>query len=298
MSLEGATRGGPGPLAKLRLLVKAAEDNHLHEADIKVLAVLVDTIGRAGAGWWGFGTVAERIGKHRSAVVRSVAKLERLDYIRCQRTGGGSKENTTRYEMGQGPSSSTGATGSAHATSSTHAPDRSHPRTRPVAPTRHESVNQSVLESVEEKSSLRSDSSLPSDEGAHGVSRKSKSADIRVARESRIRQIAGDAQKAYNATLAKPTGLLSSCAILNKPRLKAVEKALPTIRAMCLNLYGAERVTAQFWEDYFAEVANDDFHSGRTKGGPGHENWKPDFEFLLRESVLAKVFDRAMTEAA
>ena len=48
----------------------------------------------------------------------------------------------------------------------------------------------------------------------------------------------------------------------------------------------------------FETAADDDFHSGRKGGGAGHESWQPDFEYLLRESVIAKLCDRAMTEAA
>lgn len=140
-------------------------------------------------------------------------------------------------------------------------------------------------------SSLRSDSSAP-------LVLTAVANELPARREARVRQIATEAQAAYNSTLAKPHGVLAACAVLNKPRIKAVEKSLPTARAMCRTLYGNERVTAEFWVAYFEEVEKDDWHSGRSTGGPGHENWKPDFEYLLRENVMAKLFDRAMTEAA
>jgi len=123
-------------------------------------------------------------------------------------------------------------------------------------------------------------------------------ADLKQRKAQRIQRIAEDAQAAYNRILAKPTGLLTACTVLNKPRLQAVEKALPTVRAICRKLYGNERVTGDFWTALFETAAEDDFHSGRRRGGPGHENWQPDFEYLLRETVIAKLFDRAMTEAA
>jgi hypothetical protein len=147
-------------------------------------------------------------------------------------------------------------------------------------------------EEGKEASSLRSESSAPL------VLTPAKPTELRVSREARITQIATEAQAAYNAILAKPNGNLSACAVLNKPRVKAVEKALPTARQMCQRLYGNERVTAAFWTLYFEEVERDDFHAGRQQGGPGHENWKPDFEYLIRENVMAKLFDRAITEAA
>ncbi len=120
----------------------------------------------------------------------------------------------------------------------------------------------------------------------------------RVTKAERIQQIAVDAQAAYNAVLAKPNGLLPACTVLNKPRIKAVEKALPTVRQLCTRLFGSEKVTPQFWTLYFETAADDDFHAGRQPGGAGHENWKPDFEYLLRETVIAKLADRALSEVA
>lgn len=145
----------------------------------------------------------------------------------------------------------------------------------------------------EEQSSLRSDSSA-----SLTLTPVASPADLSQRKSQRILQIAEEAQAAYNRLLAKPNGQLTACTVLNKPRIKAVEKALPTARAICQQLYGNERVTPQFWAALFETAADDDFHSGRKPGGPGHENWKPDFEYLLRETVIAKLFDRAMTEHA
>ena len=142
----------------------------------------------------------------------------------------------------------------------------------------------------EESSSLRSESSAPL------ALTPPPPADLKTRKASRIQQIATEAQEAYNRILAKPTGLLPACAVLNGPRIKAVEKALPTVRAICRKLYGNDRVVPEFWQALFETAADDDFHSGRKQGGPGHENWKPDFEYLVRETVIAKLFDRAMSE--
>lgn len=141
-----------------------------------------------------------------------------------------------------------------------------------------------------EQSSLRSDSS-----GSLTLTPPAP-ADLKERKARRIEQIAADAQEAYNRILAKPAGLLVACNILNKARLKAVDKALPTIRAICLQLYGNERITPAFWQAYFESAAEDDFYSGRIGGGRGHENWKPDFEFLLGEKAMAKLYDRATTD--
>lgn len=151
----------------------------------------------------------------------------------------------------------------------------------------------------EDLSSLRSDSSAPSALTLDGgTDAQIQVLDPKQRKTARIQQIAQDAQTAYNAIMAKPEGLLPACTVLNKPRVKAVEKALPTVRQLCVRLFGSEKVTPQFWQLYFETAAEDDFHAGRQPGGPGHENWKPDFEYLLRESVIAKLADRALSEAA
>lgn len=147
-------------------------------------------------------------------------------------------------------------------------------------------------EEGKEQSSLRSESSPP----LALTSTTPPAADAKAKTKARIQQISEDAQAAYNAILAKPHGELSACTVLNKPRIKAVEKALPTVRQLCQRMFGGERVTPEFWKLYFETAADDDFHAGRQPGGPGHENWKPDFEYLLRETVIAKLADKALSE--
>src|SRR5690606_31626693 len=107
-------------------------------------------------------------------------------------------------------------------------------------------------------------------------------ADLPSRKAQRIQQIAEDAKGAFNRILAKPDGELSACMVLNKSRMKAVERALPTARAICRQLYGSEKVIPDFWTALFETAAEDDFHSGRGPYRPPHENWRPDFEFLLR----------------
>ncbi|MFT9639922.1 hypothetical protein ACMZ49_21740, partial [Alcaligenes phenolicus] len=121
--------------------------------------------------------------------------------------------------------------------------------------------------------------------------------ELKARRADRIREIATDAQAAYNAILAKPHGQLSACTVLNKPRIKAVEKALPTVRQLCHAMFSSEKVTPQFWKAYFETAAEDDFHNGNGPYTAPHENWRPDFEYLLRETVIAKLADRAASEA-
>lgn len=144
-----------------------------------------------------------------------------------------------------------------------------------------------------EQSSLRSDSSS-AEPTTDLLGKAEPPADLQARKADRVRQIAEEARSAYNSVLAKPTGLLVACLVLNKPRMKAVEKALPTARAICRTLFGSERVTPAFWEQLFEAASLDDWHSGRGPYKPPHENWRPDFEYLLREEVIAKLFERAM----
>ena len=147
-------------------------------------------------------------------------------------------------------------------------------------------------EEGKEQSSLRSDSSPQ----LTLTGTAPQAADPKAKRADRIRQIAEEAQGAFNATLGKPHGLLAKCTVLNKPRLRAVENALPTVRQLCQQLFGSERVTPQFWQLYFETAADDDFYAGRVRGGQGHENYVPDFELLLREKTIAKLADKALSE--
>ena len=52
-----------------------------------------------------------------------------------------------------------------------------------------------------------------------------------------------------------------------------------------------------FWRAYFAECADDPFLSGVGPYTNGHENWRPDLDYLLRQSTVAKVFERAADRA-
>src|SRR5690606_7965996 len=132
----------------------------------------------------------------------------------------------------------------------------------------------------------KASSSLRSEESPALTLTGDEPADLPSRKAQRIRQIAEDAKLAYNTALAKPDGLLSACLVLNKDRLKAVEKALPTVRAICRQLYGNERVVPEFWKQLFETAAEDNFHSGRGPYRPPHEGWQPDFEYLLRETVI------------
>lgn len=56
----------------------------------------------------------------------------------------------------------------------------------------------------------------------------------------------------------------------------------------------AERRRLEFWEAYFEECALDDFLNGKGPYRNGHENWRPDFDYLLRATTVTRTFERAM----
>jgi hypothetical protein len=122
--------------------------------------------------------------------------------------------------------------------------------------------------------------------------------DLSKRHQERLRQVTGDAVKAYNALLGKPNGLLSAVHLVNDVREKQVKRSLSVARAICDRQYGSPTITPVFWRDYFTVAAADDFHAGRVAGGKGHENWRPDFDYLTQPDVMTRLFDRALSDDA
>jgi hypothetical protein len=147
-----------------------------------------------------------------------------------------------------------------------------------------------------ELSSLRSDSSsaAPSDL----LGQKPPPGDL----QARVAQITDDAIATFNASkLVKPNGgelATVSAKVGREKRQQQVRRCIRTARAICEETFGASVITRQFWETYWDEIGRDDFHAGRQRGGKGHENWRPDFEYLTREATMLKVYDRAASEDA
>lgn len=113
---------------------------------------------------------------------------------------------------------------------------------------------------------------------------------------TRISEITADAMAAYNTILAKPAGKLQRVTNVGvERRRKEVARVVLIASRMCEQFYGDKRVTPQFWEQYFGEVERDPFRSGKKQGGPGHEDWKPGFEYLTRERTMIDVFEGAVT---
>jgi hypothetical protein len=84
---------------------------------------------------------------------------------------------------------------------------------------------------------------------------------------------------AYNATM---TGLAKVRDITGKRRTRM------------RNAWTGRRKSVAFWVAYFAECQRDDFLSGKGPYGRGHENWRPDFDYLTREEVIVKTYERAI----
>lgn len=113
----------------------------------------------------------------------------------------------------------------------------------------------------------------------------------------RLRQVTVEAIAAFNAKLGKPNGCLASVSLrvgLSK-REQQVARILRTAGEICEEQYGSKRITAEFWEAYFAEIDRDPFKSGRGEPGRGHERWMPTFEYLTREKTMLEVFDAAQS---
>lgn len=140
------------------------------------------------------------------------------------------------------------------------------------------------------------DQKLPPNGGGEVGKPTSPPADLAKRQQERLREVTEDARRAFNATLGKPNGLLPSVRLLTEVRMREVKRCLSVARLICQEQYGSERITPQFWADYFAVAAADDFCAGRVPGGPGHEGWQPDFEYLTRPAVMAKLFDRALAD--
>ncbi|WP_457097534.1 hypothetical protein [Lysobacter sp. P5_B9] len=122
----------------------------------------------------------------------------------------------------------------------------------------------------------------------------------RQERGQRLAAVTDDAIEAFNASkLVKPHGgalATVSAKVGRESRQRQVQRCIAVARQICAEDYQADGVVGEFWADYWAVAHADDFHSGRQRGGKGHENWSPDFEFLTRPATMLKLYDRATAE--
>ncbi len=89
---------------------------------------------------------------------------------------------------------------------------------------------------------------------------------------------------AYNSTMER----LPKVRVLTAKRrqlIRSAWQAAPQFRSL------------DFWCAYFAECADDNFLNGTGPYTNGHENWRPDLDYLLRQGTVAKVFERAIDRA-
>jgi hypothetical protein len=167
---------------------------------------------------------------------------------------------------------------------------------RPVADVAHTEAYAEA--EAKELLSLRSGSSeaSPADPSAGKKPRTTSSL------AERLRIVTREAVETFNAsTLTKRQGgalANVSPSVGREKRQTQIQRCIRTARAICAESYGGPTVTREFWVDYWAEIAKDDFLAGRRAGGPGHENWLPDFEYLTREATMLKVYDRAASQDA
>ncbi|MBD9534673.1 hypothetical protein IB227_02260 [Stenotrophomonas sp. STM01] len=140
----------------------------------------------------------------------------------------------------------------------------------------------------EPKSSLRSDSSSAAPDDASGGGASPKEV-------LRLAAVTDEAIAAWNASaLVKGNGGLLAAvnpAVGRDKRQQQVKRCVSIARDICL-AKGHSRIPPEFWAEYFAVAARDDFHSGRQGGGRGHENWMPDFEFMTQPKTMLKLFER------
>jgi hypothetical protein len=144
-------------------------------------------------------------------------------------------------------------------------------------------------------SSLRSDSSsAPPADPPDGLKLVSPNPESKA---ERLAAVTKDAIETFNAAgFTKANGgavpNVSPTVGVDKRR-QQVSRCVKTAREICREQFGQPVVTREFWDAYWTEVAADDFLSGRQAGGPGHENWRPDFEYLTRPATMLKVYERA-----
>jgi len=149
-----------------------------------------------------------------------------------------------------------------------------------------------------EASSLRSEASSSGDDVTNTAIAELTSLEGRKA--ERLKQVTQEAIDAFNGILGSPNGLLPRIKgnIGREKRQKQVARCLRLARQICEEEYQSKQITSQFWTTYFGLCAADAFMSGRQAPGAGHETWKPSFEYLTREEVMLRIYDRTSEAAA
>lgn len=122
----------------------------------------------------------------------------------------------------------------------------------------------------------------------------------RQKRDQSLAAVADLAIGTFNASkLVKPNGGMLATVngkVGRENRQRQFQRCIAVARQICAEEYQSDQITGEFLNDYWAAVHADDFLSGRVRGGRGHENWLPDFEFLTRVATMLRVYDRAAAE--
>lgn len=82
----------------------------------------------------------------------------------------------------------------------------------------------------------------------------------------------------------------------NLERLPKVRELTSKRRTALRNAWqaNAQRRSLEFWNAYWEECADDPFLNGTGPYKNGHENWRPNFDYLIRGDVVTRVFEKAM----
>ena len=79
----------------------------------------------------------------------------------------------------------------------------------------------------------------------------------------------------------------------NLPKVRELSAKRKTLIRRAWN-ESPQRRTMEFWNAYLEECAGDNFLNGTGPYKNGHENWRPDFDFLLKPDVVTRTFEKAM----
>lgn len=86
----------------------------------------------------------------------------------------------------------------------------------------------------------------------------------------------------YNQTMK----LLPKVAKVNASRKTLIRRAWED---------GEERKNLEFWTAYFEECEASNFLNGKGPYTNGHENWRPDFDYLMQGKTILRTYEKALT---
>jgi hypothetical protein len=90
-----------------------------------------------------------------------------------------------------------------------------------------------------------------------------------------------DIVAAYNAAMTK------------LPKVRDVTPARRTAMRTAWQ-QSPSRQSVEFWQAYFEECAEDPFRNGTGPYKSPHENWRPDFDFLIQSKQVTRVYEAAL----